>query len=302
MRTAALAERLGYRELWVAEGWRWDAFALATATGLATERIALTVGPLPVHVRDPATIARAAASTAALVGRRVGVALGTSSARVVDGMHGRSRRRPATALAESAQAVRALLRSGEAHLQGEVVSVDYLLSLDGPGGSLTVAAFGERAMAVAAEQADRMVLDLVSPEQAGDYRARLHALARRVGRPPPRLAAWIPAAVDPDPRSYDQLLQSLAGYLEVDGYADMFIAAGFGSAVELARAGAARDQVLEALPPEAAATVGVVGDADVVSARLDAYAAGLDELVLVPATAGDPAGERTLTAVANKLA
>lgn len=53
-----------------------------------------------------------------------------------------------------------------------------------------------------------------------------------------------PAAVDPDRRSYDQLLQSLAGYLEVDGYAEMFIAAGFGRAVELARASAARDHVL----------------------------------------------------------
>jgi hypothetical protein len=34
------------------------------------------------------------------------------------------------------------------------------------GGPLTVAAFGDRAMAVAAKFADRMVLDLVSPELA----------------------------------------------------------------------------------------------------------------------------------------
>jgi hypothetical protein len=37
-----------------------------------------------------------------------------------------------------------------------------------------------------------------------------------------------------------------------------------------------------------------------VRARLEAYAAaGLDEVVLVPATAGDPGGERTLTALAS---
>jgi alkanesulfonate monooxygenase SsuD/methylene tetrahydromethanopterin reductase-like flavin-dependent oxidoreductase (luciferase family) len=104
LRTAVLADRLGYSELWVGEGWVWDSFALATAIGVATEQIALTVGPLPVHVRDPATIARAAASTAALVRRPVGVALGTSSVRVVERMHGRSRRRAVTALGESAQA------------------------------------------------------------------------------------------------------------------------------------------------------------------------------------------------------
>jgi hypothetical protein len=82
--------------------------------GAATEQIALTVGPLPVQVRDPATIARAAASTAALVRCPVGVGLGTSSVRVVERRHGRSWRRAATALAESAQAVRAFLREGQA--------------------------------------------------------------------------------------------------------------------------------------------------------------------------------------------
>jgi probable F420-dependent oxidoreductase len=265
---------------------------------VATERIGLTVGPLPVQVRDPASIARAAASTAALVGRPVGVALGTSSVRVVERMHGRSRRRAATALAESARAMRAFLRDGEAQVDGEVVSAHYELRLDPPGGPLTVAAFGDRAIAVAAEHADRMVLDLVSPELAREYRAKLDALAERAGRRAPRLAAWIPAAVDPEPESRAQIMESLVGYLAVAGYDEMFTAAGFGKAVEMAHAGAGRDELLSALPPEAAATVGLVGDADAIRARLDAYTVALDELVLVPATAGDPAGERTLAALA----
>jgi probable F420-dependent oxidoreductase len=299
LRTAVVADRLGYGELWVGEGWVWDSFVLATAVGLATERIAITVGPLPVQVRDPATIARAAASTAALVRRPVGVALGTSSMRVVERMHGRSRRRAVTALAESARAVRAFLREGQAHLDGEVVSARYRLGLDPPGGSLTVAAFGDRAMAVAAQHADRMVLDLVSPQLAREYRAKLHALAERAGCRPPRLAAWVPAAVDPDPNAYAQITESLVGYLPVAGDDEMFTAAGFGKAVELAHAGAEREELLSALPPEAATMIGLVGAADGVRARLDAYAIGLDELVLVPATAGDHAGERTLTALAE---
>jgi probable F420-dependent oxidoreductase len=301
LRMAVLADRLGYGELWVGEGWAWDAFVLATALGVATERITITVGPLPVHVRDPASIARAAASTAALVRRPVGVALGTSSRRVVEGMHGRSRRRAADTLDESARAVRAFLAEGEAQLEGEVVSTDYRLRLDPPGGPLTVAAFGDRAIAVAAEHADRMVLDLVSPELAREYRAKLEAMAGRAARPSPSLAAWIPAAVDPDPDSYSQIMRTLAGYLGVAGYAEMFIAAGFGKAVELARSGAAPDDLLSALPPEAAAIVGLVGDARAVSGRLEAYAEALDEVVLVPATAGDPGGERTLTALAASV-
>jgi probable F420-dependent oxidoreductase len=300
LRTAVVADRLGYRDLWVGEGFVWDAFALATAAGLATAQIALTVGPIPVSVRDPASIARAAASTEALVGRPVGVALGTSSVRVVERMHGRSRRRAVTTMAESTQALRALFRGEVADFAGETVSTHgYRLRLDPPGGPITLAAFGDRAIAVAAEHADRMVLDLVSPELARGYREKLDAAAHRVGRPAPRLAAWIPAAVDPTPEARTQVLQSLVGYLEVAGYGEMFVAAGLGDAVQMALDGAGRDELLAALPPDAADRLGLVGNLATVRNRLDAYAAaGLDEVVLVPATAGDPGGERTLTALA----
>jgi hypothetical protein len=78
----------------------------------------------------------------------------------------------------------------------------------------------------------------------------------------------------------------------------VFAEAGFAEAVELAAAGADRAVLVRALPPAVADTVGLVGDLAAVRARIDAYAeAGLDEIALVPATAGDPAGERTLTAL-----
>ncbi|MCW8380874.1 LLM class flavin-dependent oxidoreductase [Streptomyces justiciae] len=322
LRIAAVADRLGYREVWAGEGPTWDSFALAVAIGRATERVALTTGPVPVSVRDPYIIARGAASVAALTDRRVGVALGTSSARVVEGVHGRVRERPAAVLAETAEAVRDHLRAalGEPigasprHLPppGEVAdtfrhrlpppgeaAAPFRRRLPPPGGPLTVAAFGERAVGVAAAYADRMLLDVVSPEQVRVLRAKLDAAADKAGRTPPPLAAWLPAAVDPVPESLAQVLGSIAGYLTVPGYREVFAEAGFGEAVTLAASGADRETLLRALPPEAAGTVGLVGDLDAVRARIDAYAeAGLDEIALVPATAGDPAGERTLTALA----
>ncbi|WP_369251903.1 LLM class F420-dependent oxidoreductase [Streptomyces sp. R41] len=298
LRVAELADRLGYREVWAGEGPTWDAFVLATAIGLRTERVALTAGPVPVSVRDPLTIARGAASAAAVIGRPVGVALGTSSKRVVEGVHGRPRTRPAAVLAESAEAVRSLLHGapGEEIVPGSVFRRRHRP----PGGALTVAAFGDRAIAAAAGYADRMLLDVVSPEQVRVLCAKLTAAAERAGRTRPRLAAWLPAAVDPEPESLTQVLRSIVGYLTVPGYSDVFTAAGFGEAVELARSGAAPDTLLAALPPEAARTVALVGDAATVRGRIDAYAAsGLDQIAVVPATAADPAGERTLTALAG---
>jgi probable F420-dependent oxidoreductase len=298
---AVIADRLGYEEVWVGEGWVWDCFALATAIGLATDRIALTIGPVPVSLRDPAMIAVGVASVAALTHRTVGIALGASSTRFVEGMHGRARHRPGTALTESAQIVRRLLAGERTDFQGEVLSTrGYRLTLDPPGGPLTIAAFGDRAVRTAAAHADRMVLDLVSPELAGEYSAKLDAAAAAEGCPAPTLAAWIPAAINPDPDSYAELMESLAGYLEVPGYGEMFTAAGFGEAVQAANAGASPAEQLHALPPDAASRIGLVGNVDTVRARLEAYAAaGLDEVVLVPATAGDPGGERTLTALAS---
>jgi probable F420-dependent oxidoreductase len=299
LRVAAVADRLGYREVWAGEGPTWDSFVLAAAIGRATERVALTAGPVPVSVRDPVTIARGAASVAAVTGRPVGVALGTSSKRVVEGVHGRPRVRPAAVLDETAAAVRDQLHGapGEEIVPGS----SFLRRHRQPGGPLTVAAFGNRAIATAAVHADRMLLDLVSPEQVRILRAKLLTAAAHAGRTPPKLASWLPAAVAPDPESLTQILRSIVGYLTVPGYSDMFVAAGLGEAVELAAGGADRDTLLRALPAEAAGTVGLVGDLDAVRARIDAYAeAGLDEIALVPATAGDPGGERTLTAIAER--
>jgi probable F420-dependent oxidoreductase len=298
---ATAADRLGYRELWIGEGPTWDSFALATAIGHATSRAALTAGPIPVAVRDPASIARGAAVVEALTGRPTGVAIGTSSVRVVEGVHGRSRARAATVLAESAAALRRLVGPDAPPLDpDEPPRHGFRRRLPPASGPLTVAAFGDRAIAVAAEYADRMVLDLVAPEQVRTLRAKLDASAARIGRPAPRLAAWLPAAVDPTPESSRQVLGGIAGYLTVRGYQEMFAAAGFGEAVELAAAGADRDRLVAALPAAAAEVVGLVGDVESVRDRLAEYAAaGLDEVAIHPATADDPAGERTLTALAG---
>jgi probable F420-dependent oxidoreductase len=217
---------------------------------------------------------------------------------VVEGVHGRARTRPAAVLAETAGAVRTLMHGelGEPIVPGSV----FRRRQQAPGGPVTVAAFGDRAIAAAAEHADRMLLDVVSPEQVRVLRGKLDAAAERAGRAAPRLAAWLPAAVDPESESLTQILRSIVGYLTVPGYSDTFAAAGFGEAVELARSGAGSAALLAVLPTEAASTVGLVGDASAVRARIDAYAAaGLDEIAVVPATAADTGGERTLTALAG---
>jgi probable F420-dependent oxidoreductase len=299
--TAAAAEDLGFAELWLGEMATFDAFALGAVVAGRTTRIPLTIGPLAVAVRDPAMIAMGVATLTELTGRGVRVALGSSSPVVVQRWHGREQRRTALALAESAGAVRTLLDGGRADVDGEVVSTHgYRLRTAPPRSELTVAAFGPGAVRVAARFADRMVLNLVTPAAAGLLVDQLRTEAAAVGRPMPRVAAWVATAVDPSTAAAEQLRRGLVGYLAAPGYGEMFAAAGFADLVAHARTGPPPRELLAAIPAEAVAAVCAVGDAATVLARLGEYRlAGVDEVALVPpSVAEDPGGVATLAALA----
>lgn len=275
--TARLADELGYRELWLGEMATFDAFSLATAVGAATSSIGLTIGPLAVSVRDPAMLAMGVASVASLTGRPVGLAIGTSSPVVVERWHGRT-----WAGAADLRAAAVELRS---LLAGERGTGGYRLRLPAPGASLTVAAFGPLAVRVAADCADRMVVNLCTPAAT----ARLREAAGI------RTAAWIPVAVDPDPAAIEQLRRGLVPYVAAPGYGEMFAEAGFADVVDRARSGIGAGEVLASIPDALVEAIAVVGDADTCRRRLRDWPA--DDVVIVPATAGDPGGQRTLQAL-----
>lgn len=309
--TAEVADAAGYPELWIGEMATYDAIGLATAIGHRTEGIDLTVGPLAVAVRTPVGMAMAAGTVADTTGRRVGVALGTSSPAVVGAWHGRERAHGAVRLRESAQLCRQVMAGERSDLDGEVVrSHGFRLRVPPPGGPLTVAAFGREAVRTAAHYADRMVANLLSTDALEDLRGQLRSAAEEVAsrrqrdgqQASPSLAVWVPTAIDPGVAAREQLRRAIVAYLRAPGYAEMFERAGFGEVVAIARDGAHPKQLLAAVPEEMAEAVGAVGSSDEVMARLEAYAAaGADEVVIVPsATEDDPAGAATLMRVAER--
>jgi probable F420-dependent oxidoreductase len=317
VRTAEVADALGYGEIWIGEMATFDAFALGAVVAGRTSRAALTVGPLAVAVRDPVMIAMGAGSLAELTGRTVNVALGSSSPVVVEQWHGRRQERTALALAESATAVRALLDGGKADVRGEVISTrGFRLRTRAPGTPLTIAAFGRGAVKAAARHADRMVINLVTPKSAARLVQMLHDECRALGRPVPTVAVWLatvvgsggtgtePAAegggTGPTAESVEQLRRGLVAYLSAPGYGEMFAEAGFGDVVRFARTRPHPGELLAAIPAELTGHVSLVGDQGAVRARLAEYAsAGVDEVALVPGSSdADPAGVATLTALA----
>ncbi|AQA17649.1 LLM class F420-dependent oxidoreductase [Halioglobus japonicus] len=296
---AQLTDRLGYPELWMGEMATYDAFAFATAVGLNTQQIQLAVGPLAVSVRTPMTIAMGAASVADLTGRATSIALGASSVVVVEEWHGRDRERTATHMDETAQIVRSLLDGEKAQLEGELARCQgYRLRLNAPGSALTIAAFSPAAVRTAARRADRMLLNMVTPASLAALRDQLQAAANAAGRETPRVAVWLPTAVDPSRESIDQLKRGIVGYLAAPGYGEMMAAAGFEELVAFARTRPHPRELLAAMPDALIAAVGLLGSESEVAAQLEDYkAAGADEVCIVPATAGDDLGKRTLSAL-----
>ena len=156
---AVAAEQAAFEMVWVGEMASFDAFALATAIGLKTERVRLRIGPLAVGVRSPVGIALGVASVATLIGRG---ALGSSSPAIVSGWHDRSWTALAPRMREAVPALRAILDGKRADIAGEHMRAHgFKLRRPQPDASITVAAHGPAMTRVAARLADEVVLNLV---------------------------------------------------------------------------------------------------------------------------------------------
>lgn len=295
---ARVADRAGIRTVWIGELASFDAFALATAIGINTEAARITVGPLAVGVRTPVAIALGVSSVATLVGRPVEVALGASSPPIVSGWHDRPWRDLAAQMRESVRVLRRLLDGERVNFDGEHVRTNgFRLRRAQPEASIAVAAFGPAMTQVAARNADKVVLNLVTPEHVATVRKRIDAAAPS-DRPAPRLTVWVPVALNPGQGALAQLAGQLAVYLGAPGYGELFAALGFGTLVDRARAGASRNALAAAIPLELVAQIAALGSDEEIAVRIALYHdAGADEVALVPSTAEDPAGQRVLQAL-----
>jgi probable F420-dependent oxidoreductase len=279
LRVAEWADELGYRQLWVPEMAKADAPAMAAWIASETEQIGLTVGPLAVTVRSPVQIAMAL-QTVAATGRRVDVALGTSST-VVARWHGRSRAGAADRLAATRSELAELLAGGR-------VNGYRLPAPPSPAPSITVAAFGPKAVA-AAQDADRMVLNMVTVDAA-----------RRLASQHSNTAVWLCAAIDPTDEERAWLARGFVGYLAAPGYGEMFIEAGFGELVEFARTRPGPKAVFARMPDDLIDRVALVGSEAHVRDRMAEYeAAGIREICLVPSAPDHSSAARTLETLAG---
>lgn len=240
-----LAESLGYESCWVTHINVRESLTVLTAYAMATQRIRLGTGVVPIYTRTPATMAQTAATLADISGGRLNLGLGVSHRPVVEGWHGQRIERPVAEMREYVETVRAIVR-GERPPEGRRWPTGFALAGFGPFPDLPiyVAGLSPKMLHLAGQLADGVVLWLCNPR----YVAEVVVPALRAGREAAGktldgfdVVAAVPAAVVDDPgEAWTALRRDLVPYLGLPFYRAMIDRSGFGADLDAYDAAAAK--------------------------------------------------------------
>ena len=112
LRYAQEADELGYDSIWLPEAWGYEVFSLLTEVALSTKRIKIATGIVNVYSRSPAVLAMHAATLDEISEGRFILGLGTSGAKVIEGLHGIPYKKPLTRMRQTMQVVQTLIAGG----------------------------------------------------------------------------------------------------------------------------------------------------------------------------------------------
>jgi alkanesulfonate monooxygenase SsuD/methylene tetrahydromethanopterin reductase-like flavin-dependent oxidoreductase (luciferase family) len=277
---ARTAEQTGYDALLLPEIAGRDAFAALAGLAAVTSTLRLGTGVVPITARSAATTTMAAATVHELSGGRMILGLGTGPA----GAGALERLRRAVVEVKAALAGEPIEEPGGGRFR---------LSLD-PGAvppPVWIAALGPKAMRLAGEIADGVLLNWCPPERVAFARERVRDGAEAAGRDPASVtvAVYVRACVGQEPEHALPALRAAAGrYASFPAYRRQFEQVGLGEEAEAAAA-ALRAGHLEGVPEALVRRVCVMGEAAEAVQRLDAYRdAGADLPIVYPVAVLDP--------------
>jgi probable F420-dependent oxidoreductase len=303
-------EELGYRQVWLAEAGGPDAFVLAAAAAMRTERIELGVGVVPAYTRTPVGLATAAASVSQLLGGRIfRLGIGSSSEVIVRNWHGLHFARPLTRVRETVEAVRQAM-SGGGDYEGTTVRMVRFRTAVTPAGPVPifVGALRPGMLALAGQVGDGVCLNLMPPRVVPMQLAEVEKGAAEVGRSLPGdfgVMARLQVLVTDDVVSGRELLrrQFLGPYLAQPVYNQFLRWMGYEEEAAAIAAGweaKDREAVANAIHNHLVDDLALIGDASRVRGRLEEFGdAGIKVAAISVLSPGRQAVEETLRALAQ---
>ncbi|MEA2272215.1 MAG: hypothetical protein QOI98_923, partial [Solirubrobacteraceae bacterium] len=159
------AEAQGYEAAYVTHLAARDSITVLAAYAIATERIRIGTGVMPIYSRTPVATAQAIATVDELSGGRAVLGLGASHKPVVEGWFGQSLEKPVSDMREYVGIVRAILR-GEDPPRGERFrsSFHFMGYAPRPGLPIYIGALSPRMLRLAGEIGDGVTLWLCNPD------------------------------------------------------------------------------------------------------------------------------------------
>jgi probable F420-dependent oxidoreductase len=286
------AERRGYHTAWVSEVTGPDAFVLLTLIASQTATLRVSTGVVPVQTRTPVALGLAGATLDRIAPGRVAIGLGLSSPVVVGDWHGAPFSPKVSQLREAVAIIRQVMSGERVTFEGKHYRVrGFRMSgaVPSPPVKVYLSALGPRALELAGEIADGVLLNWIAPERVPESIRRLEAGARRAGRTLAdfEIAGFVRTCVTDDATPVRRALaREITGYAIVESYASFFRTSGFAAEIDALvaawqagdRAGAVKqisERMLDAL--------GVVGPEDACRARMAEFTrAGLTMPVVMP--------------------
>jgi 5,10-methylenetetrahydromethanopterin reductase len=182
---AAAAERAGFDAVFVAEG-HGDALSLCHPVAAATRRVRVGTAIANAALRPPVLTAKTAAQLDQAADGRFVLGLGVGNP-VMNGRFGIEPFPPVEMIEEYVAVIRAVLAGRPAGHAGRLFRTG-MVPLDSPPvrASLPIylGALGPRMLELAGRTADGVVLNLMSPAQAGRAASRVRTAAAAAGRDP----------------------------------------------------------------------------------------------------------------------
>jgi len=182
---AGAAEQAGFSAVFVAEG-HGDALSLCHPVAAATRRARVGTAIANAALRPPVLAAKTAAQLDQAAGGRFILGLGVGNP-VMNGRFGIPPFAPLPMIEEYVGVVRAVLRGQAAGYDGQVFRTG-MVPLDSPpvrpGLPVYLAALGPRMLALAGRVADGVILNLMTPAQAGRAADAVRIAALAAGRDP----------------------------------------------------------------------------------------------------------------------
>lgn len=262
------ADSLGYTSLWVPEVSGPDAFVSLAAYALATAKVELATGVVPIQIRTPGAMAMGYLTLNELSGGRAIAGLGVSGPVIVERWHGASYRRPLTAMRECVAIMRQLFSEGRSKFEGKVYRSDFRLGMrltQARPPRIYLGALNAPMLRLAGEVADGVLLNYAPPEAIPEMVREVRRGASQAGRDPDQvdIAAYIRMCItQEEAAAVDAFKGELASYAFVAAYDQMF--SRYGMKEELAEvrrrwSAGQREQAPEALSEASARKIAVFG-------------------------------------------